>query len=613
MTEFIDTNTNTNNTMPTYFSKAFTTFNEELSLPTNCLPFTDAKFGLLNLQALECGPATIEHELVLVVDNSGSMGDKCPGDNDKTQMDQAIHTLKNIVGFLEENPNIKAYVSIFKFDDKFIKVVDRTNVTEENYNSIEKSISKIRPNGGTDIGNALKETTKYISELKTLYPTHQISHIFMTDGAVTTGETKPNILKQLVVKDIYNYFIGYGSQHDAKLLGVLSDFEKSSYHYIDALEKTGFVFGEILHSITHKVLYDCEIVVEHGVIYNYTTNLYTNKLYIGDIVGESNKVYHLFTDHPSSCYVHLKARTHASTESFEIHIFQETSHDLNFVNYAFRHRTLTLLGEVKQCQDKYDKSSRFIYDVNYLNPEIIIMYKSKMQELFDEMRNIYMSTNDKFIKMLCDDIHISQKTFGTKYGNMCISSRQTSQGTQRIYTVNTTPLDRVKVTVNVNTRSSKYDSDSDSDEGDICRGPPSACSNNDSDSGEDIPQKMSMSASASRHKPNVRSCAPSSCERSPCSSSYKPEPEPDDYEVSNDCMEDSPYLTQTAKTVMRSISYVSSSDSEEEKSDSKEEKSDSEEEKSDKKEDNEDDEMPALLPIDSDDEESNKNDLTISP
>jgi hypothetical protein len=41
----------------------------------------------------------------------------------------------------------------------------------------------------------------------------------------------------------------------------------------------------------------------------------------------------------------------------------------------------------------------------------------------------------------------------------------------------------------------------------------------------------------------------------------------DVYEVSNDCMEDSPYLTQTAKTVMRSISYVSSSDSENEKKD----------------------------------------------
>jgi uncharacterized protein YegL len=558
MTEFIDTN----NTMTTYFSKAFTTFNEELSLPTNCLPFTDAKFGLLNLQALECGPAIIEHELVLVVDNSGSMGDNCPGDNDKTQMDQAIHTLKNIVGFLEEHPNIKAYVTIFKFDNSFNKVIERTNVTEDNYNSIEKSISKIRPNGGTDIGLALKETSKYISELKKLYPTHQISHIFMTDGAVTTGETKPNILKQYVVKDIYNYFIGYGSKHDAKLLGVLSDFEKSSYHYIDALEKTGFVFGEILHNITHKILYDCEIVVENGVIYNYNTNLYTNKLYIGDIVGESNKVYHLFTDHTSSCYVHLKI----PLKSLEIHIFQETNHDLNFVNYAFRHRTLTLLGEVKQCQDKYDNSSQHIYDVNYLNPEIIRMYKSKMQELFDEMRKYMAGVNDNkdkiFIKMLCDDIHISQKTFGTKYGNMCIGSRQTSQGTQRIYTVNTTPYDYA------------YDSDDD-----IPQRGSAFCFNNDSDE-EDAPSNLTIV--------------------------------PDDYEVSNDCMQDSPYLTQTAKTLMHTISYVSSSDSE--KSDS--EKSDSE--KSDDIEKEEDDEMPALLPIDSDhtidsDEESDKNDLTISP
>lgn len=553
MTEFIDT------TMSTYFSKAFTTFNEELSLPVNCLPFTDAKFGLLNLQALECGPAIIEHELVLVVDNSGSMGDNCPGDNDKTQMDQAIHTLKNIVGFLEEHPNIKAYVTIFKFDNSFNKVIERTNVTEDNYNSIEKSISKIRPNGGTDIGLALKETSKYISELKKLYPTHQISHIFMTDGAVTTGETKPNILKQYVVKDIYNYFIGYGSKHDAKLLGVLSDFEKSSYHYIDALEKTGFVFGEILHNITHKILYDCEIVVENGVIYNYNTNLYTNKLYIGDIVGESNKVYHLFTDHTSSCYVHLKI----PLKSLEIHIFQETNHDLNFVNYAFRHRTLTLLGEVKQCQDKYDNSSQHIYDVNYLNPEIIRMYKSKMQELFDEMRKYMAGVNDNkdkiFIKMLCDDIHISQKTFGTKYGNMCIGSRQTSQGTQRIYTVNTTPLDRAKVT----TRSYAYDSDDD-----IPQRGSAFCFNNDSDE-ENAPSNLTIV--------------------------------PDDYEVSNDCMQDSPYLTQTAKTLMHTISYVSSSDSE---------KSDSE--KSDDIEKEEDDEMPALLPIDSD-EESDKNDLTISP
>jgi len=603
MTEF------TNNTATKYFAKGFTTFEQETTIDPNCLPFQNAKFGLLNLQAVACEPATIEHELVLVIDHTGSMGDKCLGDNDKTQMEQAIHTLKNIVGYLEEHPNIKANVTIFKFDDKFSKVVDRTTITEDNYKSIEKTISKIRENGGTDIGNALHETSKYISGLQSLYPTHQISHIFMTDGAVTTGETKPNILKQLVNKDVYNYFIGYGSKHDSELLGILSDFEKSSYHYIDAIEKSGLVFGEILHSITHKVLYSCEIVIEHGVIYNFETNLYTNKLYIGDIVGESNKVYHLFTDNPATCYVHLNTKEHSFAQPLEIHIFQETNHDLNFVNYAFRHRTLTLLCEVKQCQEKYDKSSTSWYSERNFNVEVLDSYKRKMKELFDEMRK-YMEDNDKqnkFIKMLCDDIHISQKTFGTRYGKMCISSRQTSQGNQRIYTVNTTPLDRVKVTVNVNSLSAAYNSDDDDDEDDeddVCRGPPSACSNNDSDSGEDIPQKMSMSASA-RPKPMQRSCLPSSCERSPAPSCNLAINTRDSYEVSNDCMEDSPYLTRTATTVMRSISYVSSDDEDADKSNSDIDQDD-------------DLHLPDLIPINNnnnndDDKSDSEGSLTVSP
>jgi polyhydroxyalkanoate synthesis regulator phasin/uncharacterized protein YegL len=429
-----------------------------------------------------------------------------------SKIEQAIFTLKKIVDYLEEHPNIRANVTIFKFDDIFTTVIERTNITEDNYKSIQRIIGKIKPNGGTNIGMALEETTKYIRELKTAYPTHQISHIFLTDGEVTSGEFDPNNLKQLVDKTVYNYFIGYGSGHDSKLLGILSDFEKSSYHYIDAIEKAGFVFGEILHNITHKLLYNCEIVVEHGVIYNYNTNLYTNRLYIGDIVGESNKVYHLFTDTPTTCYVHLKTR-----EPLEIHMFQETEHDLSFVNYAFRHRTLTLLGEVKQCQEKYESSQRFGNGGNLSD------CKMKMQKLFDEMLKYMEDNNDKqnkFIKMLCDDIHISQKTLGTRYGRMCISSRQTSQGTQRIYTVNTTPIDR---------RRQDFDSDSDSDD---CQ----------------------------KAAPRQRSPGPSSNFTI----------DTDDYEVSNDCMEDSPYLTQTAKTVMRSISYVSSSDSEKSEEEEKE-------------------------------------------
>jgi hypothetical protein len=308
-------------------------------------------------------------------------------------------------------------------------------------------------------------------------------------------------------------------------------------------------------------------VVENGVVYNYKTNLYTNKLYIGDIIAESNKVYHLFTDHPISCYVHLQM----PLEPLEIHVLQETEHTLNFMNYAFRHRTLTLLGQVKQCQEKYDNSSRYKYDENYFGYENISVIKLKMQELFDEMR-LYMrnnDVNDKFIKMLCDDIHIAMKTIGTRYGQMCISSRQTSQGTQRIYTVNTTPLDHVKVTVNVNTRSSTYDSDSDSD------------------SDENI-QRASMSACARpKPKPKQRACAPSS---------FCIEPDPsDEYEVSNDCMIDSPYLTQTVTSVMRTISNIS----DEEDSDSDSDSGSSNEEDSNEEDNDKND-------SDSDEEDSNE-------
>jgi hypothetical protein len=43
------------------------------------------------------------------------------------------------------------------------------------------------------------------------------------------------------------------------------------------------------------------------------------------------------------------------------------------------------------------------------------------------------------MKNLCDDIYICYRTFGTKFGTMYTTARQTSQGTQRCYNVSHTP------------------------------------------------------------------------------------------------------------------------------------------------------------------------------
>ena len=535
MTEFIERNTNTNtNKEPNYFTKGFTTFENESNSLQN-LPFPGAKFGLLNLQAVACGPLDIEHEFILTVDHSGSMDDTCS--DGRTKMQHVNHTLKNIINYLEDNPNIKANVTIFMFDNIFDKVIDRTIVTKENYTFILEKINKIRPRDSTNIELALKKTNEYISKLKTLYPDNRISHIFMTDGEATTGESDPNNLKKYIDKTVYNYFIGFGSDHDAELLKTISSFQKSSYHYIDAIEKAGLVYGEILHSISNKLLYDCEIVIEHGLIYNYSTNLYTDRLYIGDIVGETTKVYHLFTDIPSTCYVHVKALNVDNTEVI-IHIFPEDNNELNFVDYKFRHRTLVLLDEVKKFQDKYNEEL-FSNGGKKVNFEPI---KTKMQNLFDEMMKYMDDNNDKgnkFIKTLCDDIYISKKTFGTKYGNMYINSRQTSQGTQRIYTVNTTPYDDKKSPTPICTRSQ------------------APTNHNDSDSDNDIGAQRCPSPSLFGFNCNNVETDNLETDNLETDNLETDNLETDNYEVSNNCMEDSPYLTPSAKNVMRSISYIS--------------------------------------------------------
>ena len=191
------------------------------------------------------------------------------------------------------------------------------------------------------------------------------------------------------------------------------------------------------------------------------------------------------------------------------------------MNYAFRHRTLTLLGEVKQCQEKYESSPRFGNE-GYFSYGNISDCKMKMAKLFDEMIKYMEDNNDKqnkFIKMLCDDIHISQKTLGTRYGRMCISSRQTSQGTQRIYTVNTTPLDRTR---------HAYESDLDSD--------------------DDVKGASRQRAVASDSDDDVKGAS-----RQRASPGANLSIDTDLYEVSNNCMEDSPYLTMTATSLMRTI------------------------------------------------------------
>jgi hypothetical protein len=419
------------------------------------VPIYGANFGTLNFNVTSCGVSEQEQEFIFTIDQSGSMTDKCL--DGRSKMQHIIHTLKNMILYFYNNLIVNLHVTVFAFDDKFVTIIERTQISATNLQEILTKVEDIQPNGSTNIELALKETGKYITQIKAVNPLHNVNHIFMTDGDATVGSNDHNVLKDLVDSSVENAFIGFGTNHDSALLTHITNYRNSSYHFIDALEKAGLVYGEILHGILYKYLTDVEVSIENGLVYDFKVNQWLDKLFIGDISGEANKTYHLISNTPENCKIILSCKNLGEKYSFEV--FELIDSESNHTKYIYRQKTLELLFEVSilqknkfelqklhhfsalslSCNSKDDYHFKLKKNKNEENE-----LKDKLHTFFKEIKK-YMADNnldgDNFLKNLCDDIYISHKTLGTTYGAMYSTARQTSQGTQRCYTVSHTPHD----------------------------------------------------------------------------------------------------------------------------------------------------------------------------
>lgn len=446
--------------MSEYFSEAFFAYGKEnidQSLITN-VPFTEAKFGILNLQAVKAADPTVGFDFVFTIDCSGSMTDLCS--DKRSKMQHIIHTMKNIIWFFNDHPHINVFVTIFAFDNEIFNIVDRTHISKENISEIIEKIDTIRPRNSTDIELALKNATKYIASLKDtttadgLVTNREIVHIFMTDGDATSGERNPEKLRLLIDNNVTNSFIGFGTSHDYKLLDEISIGINSNYYFIDQLESSGLVYGEILHNALYTILKNVVINCENSLVYDYKTNSWKNQLSIGNIFGESNKIYHIVSDSPFESNVYI---TFSGLEDSAFAIGHKIDDEINLDKYLFRQRTQQILYEVKNFKNNIHRpftyglseSEDMESDKKYSeeleeytkNKKEYIM---KMKRFIEEIKQYMIEhnlENDKFLKNLSDDIYICYKTFGTVYQNMFSTARQTSQGTQRQYTATSIPED----------------------------------------------------------------------------------------------------------------------------------------------------------------------------
>lgn len=411
------------------------------------------EFGILTLQAVLSKMTTKQLELLFQIDCSGSMQDKCS--DGRTKMQHTLHTLKNMIHFLKENPSLKVQITIHAFDEKIYKIVDHTPVNEDTCDQILLKIETIRPRNATNIEKALKDVNEYFTSLQD--DCEKVS-IFMTDGQATAGNQSNSHLRSCVNDSITNIFIGFGLDHDARLLKTISSGEKSSYYFIDKLENAGLVYGEILHALIYKFLEKVTISVTNGLIYDYKTNTWTTSLYVGNIVSEASKFYQLTSESPAECVVQVTGfKVDDDIEFTTIVPVQEEPVDLT--NYMYRQRTQELLFKVNEFNAEEDTEKQ--KDMKDL--------RSKLHDFFEELKK-YMADNQLeeniLLKNLCDDIYICYRTFGTNYGFMYCAARECSQGQQRAYTATQLPDDQQNVFTRQNAMYRSNAVNDDEEEGD---------------------------------------------------------------------------------------------------------------------------------------------------
>jgi hypothetical protein len=393
----------------------------------------DVYFGSIHLitnNVIKDTTEKLHHHFIFTIDTSNSMSQYCSDNVTKIQ-----HIKNTIINMFQVFSNINEYiisVSIYTFNINIDVIIENMIVSLENTPIFIKTIQEVKTDEATNIEIALQNSNTEIEKYKALNPSHLVSHIFMTDGDATKGSNDPEYLKQFVNENVINTFIGFGIQHNFNLLKNISNQRNDNYYFIDVLENCGLVYGEIIHNILYNIIENIEITIENGLIYNWKQNCWQDKLYIGNMVRNFEKTYHIVSEKPHLCKAHIKYL-------YNNIIFNKSIVTCNIVNmydiqkYMFRQETFQLLHEAKNFNyllKIYD------YDLYKSNME---HFKKKLENILQIM-NLYMdnldSTSDKFfIKNLCDDIYIAYKTFNTKYGKLYSYSRQTSQGQQRTYSV----------------------------------------------------------------------------------------------------------------------------------------------------------------------------------
>ena len=435
--------------MTSIIENAYCEFHSSDVLPISNIINENEKFCIISLKIKKTNIINTPTLFLFTIDTTGSMDE--PAYKNITKLQVVKQTFRSMMNYLSKLET-QVFVRVDSFNETVNNVIDNILISQDNVNEIISKIDALYSDRSTNIGEALKQANNTMKQYSIENPEHQVVHIFMTDGQPTSGITNTDELVKIVDTKFTNNFVGFGFDHNALLLQKLSDLENSEYLFVDNMENTTLIYGEIIHRYLYSAIKNAEFVIENGVIYNWKTNTWDSKLIEPIIVSEIEKYYHIKTTNIADINIKLYGvNTEDNNNSLQlldvidilpdlIQLKEKNNEDnideyisddddveivpVDLSKYMFRQRTQELLFKSKNavCENYHEKQE----------------IKTELKNFFKIMRD-YMKNNnltkDKFMITLCDDICITYRSYGTEHGVMYTTSRSASQGRQQTYNV----------------------------------------------------------------------------------------------------------------------------------------------------------------------------------
>jgi hypothetical protein len=438
------------------------------------------------IPAIEGGVSTPRQKMRFImyvsIDASGSMAETATkrGQTPQSKMQFVHMTMTNMIEYIasqeDENPHAEFYLAVVSFDSSATCVILPCRVTKENKETLIQRVTSIMPRGGTNFQKCFQEIARIMSSESQYIPCDSNipeefinrMHVFLTDGANNEGERSIQRLVSFLTpsfpdaaassssssssssiprKAATQIMVGYGPDHDSTMLQTLcTQFPKSRQWFIDDVEKTGCIFGDILWSAMNTAFSDVKLV-SNVEIYDFTTMSWENEMNMDDIIYETTRTVYIrvpwnvesvicqLTYFSTNC----PSNTSHTTQQLIAYEQEECSVNTTVEQELWRLDTIAVIDEALKFLQNI---RRMPYNTTVAEKDRLIGVVTEFQERFLTYVAEKNLNEDPFMIQLADDLFVCiNGLMAASIGERYVAARQASQIQQRAVTVNDiTPL-----------------------------------------------------------------------------------------------------------------------------------------------------------------------------